>query len=275
MTRCIWILIFALLGPTTQAGPGDKADLNATLWVQTATEWRAACRTAYRAAHLQLGDALTDPTWTAAPEQKGTFGRKKPAIILDVDETVLDNSPYQAFMVKSGTGFKIETWDAWVKQGEPAAIPGSLEFLKAADAVGVTIFYVTNRACSRRDGNSDNCPQENDTLQDLVRLGFPQARDENLLLKNEEPDWGSEKRSRREEVLAKHRLLMAFGDNLGDFLADVKKPGITPAERLKLTRPYEAWWGSRWFMLPNPLYGSWVNALGKDKLKHLRGFKPE
>jgi len=269
----IMITSMALFG-TGVVGGDAPADLNATLWVQTATEWRAACLTTYQAATLQLEKALADPTWTAAPEQKGDLTGKKPAIILDVDETVLDNSPYQAFMVETGVSFSQETWDVWIRDGEPEPIPGALEFVRAADEAGVAIFYVTNRACAQRDGSEDTCPQENETLQDLVKHGFPQANDVHLLLKNEEPDWGSEKKSRRLEILAEHRLLMAFGDNLGDFSAGVKKSGITPRERLALTKPYDAWWGTRWFMLPNPLYGSWVRALGDDKEAHLRAFTP-
>jgi acid phosphatase len=121
-------------------------------------------------------------------------------------------------------------------------------------------------------GQSITCPQEIDTIKNLEDIGFPQLDDKDLiLLKNEKPDWGSEKKSRREEIAKSFRILMLIGDDLGDFLPDVKK-NITPDERFKLFEQHHDKWGNKWFMLPNPAYGSWDRVISDPKAQHIRGF---
>jgi len=111
----------------------------------------------------------------------------------------------------------------------------------------VRAFYVTNR----------DAEQEEATIANLTRLGFP-ATGETVLCRGEKPGWGSEKTPRRQEIAATHRILLLIGDDLGDFLPGVR---TTVEKRAELARPYESNWGKKWFLLPNPGYGSWEDAM--------------
>ncbi|MCU0227678.1 MAG: hypothetical protein MUF01_08550 [Bryobacterales bacterium] len=228
---------------------GTHENLNAVLWVSTSLEYRHAATQAFRLAALQLDRALVDPTWTAALEQSAGYETLPPAVVLDVDETVLDNSPAQVTSMMSPTGmFGEEDWDAWVRKAEAKAVPGAAEFLRLAAAKGVVILYVTNREAKH----------EADTIRNLQREGFPFADAQHVLVKGEVPGWGSDKSSRRRYVSSRYRIILLVGDDANDFQSGVRT-GIE--ERTIAATPFDAWLGTKWIMLPNPTYGSWENAL--------------
>jgi 5'-nucleotidase (lipoprotein e(P4) family) len=224
-------------------------NLNAVLWMRTSLEYRHTAMQAYRLASLMLDVALRDNTWTAALEQSAGYESLPPAVILDVDETVLDNSPAQAATLSNATGmFRGDEWDAWVKQASAKVIPGAADFLKLAAAKGVEVFYLTNRARN----------QEADTIRNLAAEGLPFADEDHVLVKGEVPGWGSDKASRRRYLASRYRILLLVGDDANDFLPGVRA-GI--AEREHAVAPYASYLGSKWIILPNPTYGSWENAL--------------
>ncbi|NBB80297.1 MAG: hypothetical protein GVY36_12785 [Verrucomicrobia bacterium] len=177
-----------------------------------------------------------------------------PAIIVDIDETVLDNSPYQARLIQTGDSFDPKTWAEWCELAEADAVPGSLAFLQAADALGVTIFYITNR----------DAPSEAATRKNLKALGFPLANDcDTVLLKGEQPDWNSDKIARRALVAEDYRILFIAGDDLNDFVPGFKT--ADPAQRKADVAQYADHFGKEWVLLPNPQYGSWEASLhGRD-----------
>ncbi len=227
-----------------------EINLHATLWVQSSAEYDAAAIQTYQTAEALLDEAIQDTTWTAAVEQRGDFSRKPPAIILDVDETVLDNSPYQARLLEDDEHFNSKSWNAWASEGNADAVPGAVDFLTTASAKGVKIFYVTNRDVEVESGTRAN----------LRKLGFPMKEKQGediLLTKNEQPNWTSDKTTRREVITAGYRVIMLFGDNLGDFIGDAKG---NPGSRASKVAPYQDRWGKSWFMLPNPMYGYWEGA---------------
>ncbi len=239
------------------ASPSTADDnLNAVLWVQTSAEYRAACETVYRAAADKLDVALKEKNWDAlVPDERDNAGQTaglKPAVIMDVDETVLDNSPYQARLVKNGGEFDEVGWDRWVAEKKAKAVPGVVDFAKAANAKGITILYLSNRAVHLKDA----------TLANLKAVGMPVANDDAFLglgtfVEDCEQN-GSEKNCRRRLAGRQYRVLMQFGDQLGDFAQILSN---TPADRAKLADEYGDWFGERWWMLPNPTYGSWEPAL--------------
>ena len=233
-------------------------NLNAVLWVQTALEFEATAVQAYRLAQTQLEAALGDRSWTAAIEQAGDASKLPPAVVLDVDETVLDNSYYQARMVRDGTPFATATWDPWVMEGKATAIPGAAEFTRFAANKGVTVFYVTNRTANL----------EAATRQNLIDQGFPVAQEvDTVLTRGERPEWSaSPKGPRRAHIASSYRILLLIGDDLGDFVVDASG---TPQERHTRADAYEAWWGRRWIMIPNPTYGSWERAIVGSEKDHL------
>lgn len=250
--------------PSAQAAQAAQAheNLNAVLWVQTALEYEASALQAFKLAGIQLEAALKDPGWTAAIEQTGSLGALKPAVIVDVDETVLDNSYYQARMIRDNTAYSSTTWDPWVQEAAATAIPGALTFAKSAAAKGVTIFYVTNRTANL----------EAATRANLAAAGFPLTEGvDTILTRGERPEWqASSKGPRRAHVARDYRILLLIGDDLGDFVADAAG---TPAERHAKTAPQASWWGERWIMVPNPTYGSWERAIvgsGPDPLAQRR-----
>lgn len=223
-----------------------------TLWVQTAVEWEGLCRQAFQQARAALDFALKkNKKHSAALEQQtGSLKKKKPAVILDIDETVLDNSPGQARQVMANTGFVPKDWTAWVAEARAKAIPGAVEFCRYAASRGVTVFFVTNRDAS----------EEAATRRNLERWGFPlDARIDTVLTRNEKPEWSSsDKASRRTVVASTHRIVLLVGDDLGDFVGGAR---TSVAERRKLTAGHVERWGRDWIVLPNPGYGSWEDAL--------------
>lgn len=229
-------------------------NLNAVLWMQRAAEYRAASMQAYRAAAANLDRALKTPGWDAlVPEERANAaGKLKPAVVLDIDETVLDNSPYQARLVREGGEYNEATWDAWVREEKAAAVPGVVEFARAATERGVTLLYLSNRAVHLKDA----------TIANLKAVGMPVAHDDVFLglgtvVAGCEQE-GSEKNCRRQLAGRRYRVLMQFGDQLGDFVEVVAN---TPEGRDALYAQHQAWFGERWWMLPNPSYGSWEPAV--------------
>ena len=233
--------------------------LLATLWTQRAVEYKANALTVFALARLRLDEALADKGWTAAPnEQKGDFAALPPAVVLDVDETVLDNSLYQAWMMKNGQTFSVKTWNLFCADQVSRAIPGAVEFTKYADSKGVKVFYVTNRGVET----------EKDTRANMERLGFPMGGNvDTFLMQNEKEGWGSAKSTRRAAIARDYRILLNLGDNFGDF-DDRYRSG--EADRIKAFDSDSAYWGRQWLMLPNPTYGSFDTATyGHDFRKPL------
>lgn len=237
----------------TATVPADD-NLNAVLWMQRAAEYRATCETVYHAAADRLDAALKDPDWDAlVPAERANAAKGlPPAVVLDVDETVLDNSPYQARLVRSGGEYDEVSWDGWVREEKAQPVPGVLDFAKAATARGITLIYISNRA--EHLGPA--------TLSNLRKAGLP-VKDDSVFLglgtfvEGCEQE-GSEKLCRRQLAGRKYRVLMQFGDQLGDFAQIVAN---TPDARDALEAQYRGWFGQRWWALPNPSYGSWEPAL--------------
>jgi acid phosphatase len=239
---------------SADTGPAANDSLNATAWYQSSVEYRLVAGETYRSALAQLDKAIKTPDWDAlATDDRQTPARGlAPAIIVDIDETVLDNSPYQARLIRAGKSFDDALWIQWVSEQSANAIPGAVEFLQAAAHRGVTIFYVSNR----------DLPQTAATLENLRKRGFPVTDASQVLLRGTVvagcDQVGSGKGCRRQLVGREHRVLMQFGDQLGDLvtIADNTSEG-----REQTIKPYLGWVGERWFVLPNPMYGSWLPAL--------------
>jgi 5'-nucleotidase (lipoprotein e(P4) family) len=236
------------------AAVGPHDNLNAVAWVQTSVEYRLMAGQTWRSALAQLDKALKAPAWDALPKEDraNVAAGLPPAIIVDVDETVLDNSPYQARLIRDRRSFDDFTWNEWVQERAARPIPGAVEFARAAAARGVTFFYISNRTADQSAATIDN----------LRKAGFP-VKDASQFLglgtvvDGCESD-GSEKNCRRQLVGRSHRVLMQVGDQLGDLVTVVAN---TPDGREQAVRPYLSWVGERWFVLPNPTYGSWEPAL--------------
>ncbi len=236
--------------------PAADDNLNAVTWAQHASEHDFLYLQTYRDAEEKLLKAMKDPSWDALPKDDRaahpSLKGLKPAVVLDVDETVLDNSPYQARLIRSGTEFNEADWAAWCKEGIARPLPGAVEFTTFAADHGIAVIYISNRAKDLDDA----------TLANLRSAGFPVSGKEAFLGLGTFVDGceqaGSEKGCRRQLVAKNYRVLMQFGDQIGDF-ANVY--GNTTDGRAKAMAPYTAWIGERWFVLPNPTYGAWEAAM--------------
>ena len=232
-----------------QASPPPDDNLNAVLWTQRAVEAKGNAQGAYALATIRLDEALADRSRTAAPaEQTGNFERLPPAIVLDVDETVLDTMLYQAWTVREGQSFSPGTWTKFVNTETSKAVPGAVTFTNYADKKGVKVFYVTNRTKE----------EEPATRANMTALGFPMGGNvDTILTVKEEPDWGSAKSTRRAVIAKDYRILLLVGDNLGDFTDDYKGDD---AARLKVYDDNAEHWGRDWIVIANPTYGSFESA---------------
>jgi 5'-nucleotidase (lipoprotein e(P4) family) len=236
-----------------------REQLHATLWMQTSAEYRALVAQTYRLATERLELALGPGT--AALEQADVPAERlaalPPAVVLDLDETVLDNSFYQARLLRERREYSDASWDAWVAEAAAPALPGAREFLEAVRSRGIRIFYVTNRECPRTapPPGSDPCPAGTATRRNLRALGLPGADDpEALLLRRSRPEWsGRSKAPRRAAIAERYRIIAMVGDDLQDFV----DRGVHAVRGEQLDR----YFGSRWFLLPNAMYGSWERSL--------------
>jgi acid phosphatase len=217
--------------------------------MQRSVEYKASALTAFALARIRLDQALADPNWTGAPkEQAGAYQSLPTAVILDIDETILDNSGYQAWMALKGTTFDPKTWNAYVNTVTSLPIPGALEFAQYADSKGVKVFYVTNRTAE----------EEPATRKNLEKFGFPMGGNaDTMLMTRKQPDWGSAKGTRRAHVARNYRVLLNVGDNFGDFVDEYRG---NEAERLKVLEQHKDRWGREWIMIANPSYGSFESA---------------
>lgn len=231
-------------------------------WVLTAAEFEALSLQAYNAASDFLQQAVRDTSWSALPNQTDAHALP-PAIIFDIDETTVSNAEFQASYVPPFTNAKLNDWsDATVAR----ALPGVVDFTRNAQAAGVELFFVTNRPCQPIQGVARPCPQEDVTLRDLLEAGIVTDA-EHVMLANERPEWDREKVVRRNLIAQTHRVIMLIGDDLGDFIECTRSTPRAPctdratiASRRDATREHSNYWGAGWFILPNPMHGSWTTV---------------
>lgn len=256
MFASVCLLSTALVG--CQQRPPANDQLDAVLWTQTSIEHELIYRQVFASATRQLDAALADPTWDALPLPARNLTGLPPAVVVDIDETVLDNIPLNARDILDNQVYSYDRWNTWVDQAKAQSLPGAVEFLQAADKKGITVYYITNREHS----------QVQATVNNLRLRGFPVGRNEQVLAAStptghcEQAGYG--KNCRRQWVASHARVLMLAGDSFGDF---VQADHNTLADQRKAAAPYLAWLGQRWFLLPNPTYGNWYSAPYGDQEK--------
>jgi 5'-nucleotidase (lipoprotein e(P4) family) len=179
--------------------------------------------------------------------------RKPRAVIVDLDETILDNGLYQGKLLQDRVNYPTG-WTDWINRAEATAVPGAVEFLRYAASHGVQVFYITNRNDVQKVGTATN----------LKKLGFPNVNDQTLLVQTDPKN--SSKEPRRQSVGAKYRVLLLMGDNLNDF-AKVFEDSKTVDSRIATADRFKAEFGKRFIVLPNAMYGDWeLSIYGYRKL---------
>jgi 5'-nucleotidase (lipoprotein e(P4) family) len=233
-------------------GSLSEQNTMSVLWFQRAGEAKGLYYQGYNIGRMRLDEYMSK-------KRNGL----KPAIVLDIDETILNNSPYQAWYVMAGRKIPFN-WNEWFIRAEAKPLPGAIEFLQHANSLGVEIYYISNRYQSQKDA----------TIKNLQGVGAPQADLDHVLLKlpNE-----IGKESRRLEVAKTHEIVLFFGDNLGDFSGfDL----LSVSKRNQAVDIYREEFGKKLILFPNPMYGDWEGAIynynykitEEEKIKLRRGF---
>ncbi len=268
MTRhYVLIVALALSGCAVEPAPAPTtpdADLDVgILWVEYAAEYQAVSAQTFADARADLPRLLADPDWSALPGQHDAAD-KPPAIILDVDETVVSNAQYQETL--RHTPYSRFGHFDWMRNNPSVPIRGAVALIEAAEAAGIEVFFLTNRACERFDGFDGECPYEQVTIEDLRDVGI-ETTAEKVLMAWEQPGWSKEKLKRREYIAKTHRVIALFGDDYGDFVhctrAEPLPPCTEPATRASrhaALDTYADFWGNGWYILPNPMHGSWTTV---------------
>ncbi|MGN8159944.1 5'-nucleotidase, lipoprotein e(P4) family [Salinisphaera sp. RV14] len=221
---------FADSGEPDAATITSNPHLMADRYQQASAEVRALQLQAYNVATRRLDRLLAEHQ-----------GKRQPAVVLDLDETVLDNSPYEAASVIDGFSYP-KHWDQWVESAQARLIPGARAFLRHANARGVAIYYVSNRSAKH----------EAATIANLKRDDLPQVSTDSVRLK------GPSKKKRRDAIARNHDILLLVGDTLHDF--DAEFAGTSLASQRSTVRRMRQAFGNRFIVLPNASYGNWTHA---------------
>lgn len=227
------ILLLASFADGVNANDGNSKiedqNVMSTLWYKKSSEAKSLYLQAYNIATSQLKEVL----------QKELSDR--PAIVLDLDETVLNNSELFASRIVDGN----KTWSEWISEHKETLLPGALDFLKFAHDSGIEVFYITNR--DEADGPA--------TLETLEKLGIPNANNRHVFFKTDE----FSKEDRRNEIEKNFEVVMYLGDNLGDFSKEFD--GVTGKERDDTVQKFSSDFGEKYIVFPNPMYGSWEDSI--------------
>ena len=228
--------------PLVQVAADNEYQAGATLWMQKAAEYRALTYQAFNLARWQLDADFDKKNVKKLPKAE----QKKPrAVVVDIDETVLDNSPSQAAAIKGRIPFNLKDWYAWGEMRKAKAIPGAVDFLNYAVSKGVKVFYVSNRDEVQKQATMDN----------LKNVGFTDISADNVLLRTNE----SSKEARRQFILQKYRIVILMGDNLDDLSNIFERKSV--ADRFSEVDKVKPDWGRRFIVLPNAMYGTWESAI--------------
>jgi len=221
----------------------STVDLNeqlimATLWYQQSAEFRALSYQTFELAQMLVEKDLMDTSITMPR-----------AVVVDLDETILDNSPYEAWLVGKDFGYSSSTWNPWIQAGIAPALPGALDFLKFCEDNNVEVYYVSNRKVL-----DDNSGYEG-TVKNLIALGAPNVDEKHVLLRT----GSSNKTERRTMAENGNHVILYMGDNLNDFLHDFA--GLSVDQRFAMTDLHKDEFGKKFVVMPNPMYGEWEGAI--------------
>ena len=200
-------------------------------WYRASAERRAIYLQTYRLAAATLERR-------AAGSAAGSWG-----VILDADETVLDNSPYQQELAERHAAYDEASWNAWVERAVAEALPGAASFVARARELGGRVVIVTNRTEAQCGATRRNLARVAIAADEVLCRSDPKSG-------SKDPRFEAVERGVAPSVLPPLRILMWVGDNIQDF------PGLSQKIR---TAPDGAFadFGERFVVLPNPMYGSW------------------
>ncbi len=203
-------------------------------WFQTSGEYKALSYQAFNTAKESFLKIRTN-----------YIGENKLAVVVDLDETMVDNSPYAAWRILEGKSFSGTTWDERLDARDAKAIAGAIEFSKFINSNGGEMFYVSNRTTGKLK----------ETMKNLKSLGFSKVNKDHIYLK----ETTSDKTKRREEIKSRgYEIAMLVGDQLTDFSNEVYhrsndyRNDFADSNNMKF--------GKNWIVIPNPTYGDYEGS---------------
>jgi predicted secreted acid phosphatase len=215
------LLPVGIMAQDTTAVKDFRDYTTAVLWQQHSGEYRALAFQAYNFAKLSLPARIAEVT-----------NSKKNCVVVDVDETVLDNSPFQGYEIRNSKVYDDKDWLNWTSKGIADTVPGALSFLRYASTRQVETFYISNRGVAE--------------MASTFKTNT------------------SDKEPRRQSVLQQYNILMLCGDNLSDFSNVFYREGRNTIEQVNAMKEV---FGTRFVVLPNPMYGDWEKQFyGRGKL---------
>jgi len=218
--------------------PNNENLTGAVLWYQLSGEMRALYFQGYNVARYNLDNYL-----------KYSLSDKKKCVVVDIDETILNNSPYEGKIILNDKGFDPKTWREWIDIAQADTLPGAYGFLKYAESRGVETFYISNRMV-------DEVPS---TVKNLKKFDMPYADEKHTIFKSTT----SSKEDRRQSLLKEYDIVILCGDNLGDF--DIAFENRNPKAHFDSVNKYSSEFGKRFIVLPNPMYGDWEKPIYSSK----------
>ena len=232
------ILGLAILLNSCQQNKYDESKsqdhlIMSTLWYQRSSEMKAIYYQCFNWAKIRIDSEVAKND------------SKKLAVVVDIDETMLDNSPFETNCIQTGKGYSKETWSEWTSQINAKPLPGAVEFSKYAESNHVEIFYISNRGVAEFDV----------TLKNLQKENFAFADSSHLLLKTNT----SSKKSRRNLIKENYEIILLIGDNMGDFSEIFEDRSDNFG--FNLIEENKEFFGERFIVLPNPMYGGWENEV--------------
>ena len=209
-----------------------------TVWFQKSAEAKALYYQGFNLAKLRVEEFVK------------ISGEKPKAVVVDIDETMVDNSQFQGKSIERGEGYTSEFWAEWSNLAKAKALPGAVEFTKFCDSIGVQVVYISNRKVQELEK----------TMKNMDSLGFAFVNAENYLLKEET----SGKEERRKITMEKYDIILLLGDNLNDFSDVFEHRGDDWG--VSIVEEYRNEFGKRFIVFPNPMYGEWEKSIyGKQK----------
>ncbi|MBE5254137.1 MAG: 5'-nucleotidase, lipoprotein e(P4) family [Enterobacterales bacterium endosymbiont of Blomia tropicalis] len=208
-------------------------------WFQQSAEYDALAWQAFNSARLAFDQA---PSLTS----------KAKAVIVDLDETMLNNSAYSAWQAKEGQPFSSKTWSAWTQARQAKAVPGAVEFARYVNSHGGIMFYVSNR--TQKDYAA--------TVANMQQLGFTGVNEKTVRLNTET----SNKQTRFDAIKGEgYNVVLYIGDNLNDFSGETWHQGNQ--QRREFVNLNHQRFGTQFIVLPNPLYGDWESGMTENYTK--------
>ncbi|MFQ5640065.1 MAG: HAD family acid phosphatase [bacterium] len=232
----ILILIYSLSAACAQEPKKLPNDIK---WMTKSIEYSAICMQTYRNAWQAVKDAAESQTqnWV---------------VVLDIDETVLDNSPYAIQLYENSKPFTEESWAKWVYREEAALVPGAKAFIDSVRTLGpkAHIAYITNRLSEYDHATKQNLKkyglfQEDDIL--LARMGSEDTKENRRRCL----ETGTDRCKKNGPCV----ILALVGDHIRDFVPVYGSKNVFQYWNNDLKEDTN--WGKKYFMLPNPNYGAW------------------